>query len=154
MKLTRRVKESFSVIGKEGSTRQGEGFIQKLWAESNGGFGEVQTLAKTKEDGSLAGIWGAMTDFSRSFAPWEENFTQGLYLAGIECEDGAEAPEGWSKWTLPGFEYLVAEAAGPEAFQEALRYMEGAGLALAGAAQDFTDPADGKSQQWFPIRKL
>ena len=112
MKLTRRVKESFSVIGKEGSTRQGEGFIQKLWAEANGGFGEVQTLAKTKEDGSLAGIWGAMTDFSRSFAPWEENFTQGLYLAGIECEDGAEAPEGRCRWTLLGLADRVAGGAG------------------------------------------
>lgn len=34
-------KESFAVIGKEGSTNDGEGFIQKLWDDANGHFDEV-----------------------------------------------------------------------------------------------------------------
>ena len=30
------IKEEFVVIGKEGSTSDGEGFIQKLWNDANG----------------------------------------------------------------------------------------------------------------------
>lgn len=41
MKAKRCVKESFVVIGKEGSTLDGEGFIQRLWANANSHFGEV-----------------------------------------------------------------------------------------------------------------
>lgn len=32
------IKERFAVIGKEGSTSDGEGFIQKLWDDANGQF--------------------------------------------------------------------------------------------------------------------
>lgn len=34
------IKKSFSVIGKEGSTDDGQGFIQALWADANGHFDE------------------------------------------------------------------------------------------------------------------
>ena len=40
------IKKSFVVIGKEGSTLDGEGFIQKLWDDANSHFGEVAHLAK------------------------------------------------------------------------------------------------------------
>ena len=40
MKVKRCVKESFVVIGKEGSTLDGDGFIQKLWEDANGAFCE------------------------------------------------------------------------------------------------------------------
>lgn len=40
------IKEAFVVIGKEGSTLDGEGFIQKLWNDANGYFSEVAHLAK------------------------------------------------------------------------------------------------------------
>ena len=69
MKVERCVKESFVVIGKEGSTLDGEGFIQRLWVDANSHFGEVQHLAKKDENGNISGIWGAMSDFSRSFNP-------------------------------------------------------------------------------------
>lgn len=154
MKIEKWDKPSFSIIGKEGSTKDGEGFIQELWQEANARFQEVEPLAKKTESGGLAGIWGAMSDWSRSFAPWEEDFTQGLYLAGIECREGAEAPEGWSKWTVPGFRYLKVEAEGQDPFGEGLRYLKEHGLTLAGAAQDFTDPQSGKSYQLFPIERL
>lgn len=153
MKIEKIEKPSFSVIGKEGSTAGGEGFIQRLWEDANSHFGQVQPLAKTNEEGSLVGVWGLMSDLSRSFAPWEDNFTKGLYLAGVECRDEAEPPEGWVKWNVPGYEYLVAES-GPEAFNEVLQYMEESGLALAGAVHDFTDPKTGTGYQYFPIRKL
>lgn len=154
MKIERVEKGAFSIIGKEGSTSSGEGFIQRLWEEANGHFDQVQSLAKCNEDGQLAGIWGAMSDMGRNFLPWEDGFTRGLYLAGIECLDGAEPPEGWVKWTVPGFVYLAAEAAGPDTFGEVLRYIEEQGLSLAGAVHDFTCPQNGKSYLYFPIEKL
>ena len=35
--------------------------------------------------------------------------TQGDYLAGVECRDDAEAPSGWIKWIIPGYEYIYVE---------------------------------------------
>ena len=69
MKIESRIKESFSVIGKEGSTEDGVGFVQRLWNDANSHFGEIAHLAATDENGNLIGIWGAMTDFSRTFQP-------------------------------------------------------------------------------------
>lgn len=40
------IKEAFVVIGKEGSTLDGAGFIQKLWHDANSHFSEVEHLAK------------------------------------------------------------------------------------------------------------
>ncbi|MBR2719100.1 MAG: GyrI-like domain-containing protein [Clostridia bacterium] len=150
--MERIIKPAFTVIGKEGSTRDGEGFIQRLWAAANGHFGEIAHLAKM-ENGKLAGVWGAMSDFSRSFQPWEDGFTQGLYLAGAECVDGAEPPAGWMKWVIPGYEYIRVES-GPTAFPDTLAYLAQSGLELAGAVHDFTDPATGRGYMCFPIRKL
>ena len=70
MKIERCIKESFVVIGKEGATTDGAGFIQKLWDEANSHFGEIQHLAKKDQDGNINGIWGSMTDFTQSFLPW------------------------------------------------------------------------------------
>lgn len=151
MKLERRIKPSFSVIGKEGSALDGQGFIQKLWEDANSHFGEVQSLAKKDENGNLVGIWGAMSDFSRSFRPWEENFSKGLYLAGVECTDDAAAPEGWAKWIIPGYEYLCAQVESENTFPEVLAYLEANNLSLVGAVHDFTCPATGKNYMYFPI---
>lgn len=96
MDLEKYVKNSFTVIGIEGSTEQGEGFIGRLWNEANFRFGEIESLAKRDSGGNIVGIWGAMTGFSRDFEPWE-NFSRGLYLAGCECADGAKPPAGWTK---------------------------------------------------------
>ena len=52
------IKESFVVIGKEGSTLDGDGFIQRLWANANSHFEEVQHLAKRDTNGAIIGIWG------------------------------------------------------------------------------------------------
>ena len=81
MKVERCEKESFVVIGKEGSSLDGAGFIQKLWEDANSHFEEVKHLAKKDENGNIGGIWGAMSDFSRSFQPWEE-FSRGFILQG------------------------------------------------------------------------
>ena len=150
--MERIIKPAFTVIGKEGSTHDGEGFIQRLWEDANGHFGEIAPLAKT-ENGQLVGVWGAMSDFSRSFQPWEEGFTQGLYLAGAECVDNAQPPAGWTKWIIPGYEYLRVEST-PTAFPDTLAHLAQQGITLAGAVHDFTDPATGKGYMCFPIRKL
>lgn len=154
MEIRKCVKESFVLIGKEGSTEEGTGFIQRLWEDANSHFGEVAHLAKKDESGALAGIWGAMSDFSRSFRPWEENFSRGLYLAGVECADSAEAPAGWTKWIVPGYEYLCAECDHDGVFPEMIEYINTHGLTLAGAVHDYTDPKNGKQYMYFPIRKL
>ncbi len=153
MKLQRCEKKSFTVIGKEGSTSEGDGFIQKLWNDANSHFEEVRPLAKKDEDGQLVGIWGAMSDFSRSFAPWED-FCRGLYLAGVECNDDAEAPEGWTKWIIPGYEYIYVEQEKEDTFSRTLQYLEENGISLAGAVHDFTCPRTGKNYMFFPVRKL
>ena len=152
--VTERVlKESFAVIGKEGSTADGDGFIQKLWDEANAHFDQVAHLAKRDEHGELVGVWGAMTDPTRSFMPWE-GFTKGLYLAGVECIDEAEAPEGWTRWIIPAYEYLRVENEGNDTFAQMRRHMEEEHISLVGAVHDFTSPTTGKNYMFFPIRKL
>lgn len=153
MKFEIRKKERFTVIGKLGSTEEGEGFIQRLWQEANAHFDEVAPLAKKTEDGGFAGFWGLMSDKALRFLPWENDFSEGLYLAGVETVDSAEPPEGWVKWVSPGYEYLVAEA-GPTAFTQALEYLKDNGLELAGAVYDYTDPKSGAGYQFFPVRRL
>ena len=153
MKIETYEKESFVVIGKEGATTDGAGFIQKLWDEANSHFGEIAHLAKKDEDGNISGIWGAMSDFSRSFQPWE-GFQKGLYLAGVECNEDAKAPDGWAKWVIPGYEYIYVERENDHTFSEVIRYMKGNGIALAGAVHDFTCPQTGKGYMFFPIREL
>ena len=148
------IKASFTVIGKEGSTHDGDGFIQRLWEDVNTHFPEIAHLAKKDDNGELAGLWGAMSDFSRSFQPWEYGFREGLYLAGCECEDDAQPPEGWSKWVVPAYEYLYAERTHDRAFQEMMMYLFQNQFSMAGAAQDYTDPKTGKNYIFIPIRRL
>ena len=147
------IKEEFVVIGKEGSTLDGKGFIQKLWNDANSHFNEIAHLAKKDVNGKLVGIWGAMSDISRSFKPWEDDFSKGLYLAGVECVDNAETPDGWTKWTIPGYEYIVVENH-EGVFEETIRKINEKGIALVGAVHDYTDPATGKDYLYFPIREL
>lgn len=153
MKVNQVRKEPFTVIGKEGSTSDGEDFIQKLWEDANAHFGEVGHLAKKDENGNLCGIWGVMSDFSRSFNPWED-FDKGLYLAGVECNDDAKAPDGWTKWRIPGYEYIYVEREGEDVFQKVMEYLKDNGIPLAGAIHDFTCPKTGKNYMYFPVKKL
>lgn len=152
-KFERCEKKSFAVIGKEGSSLDGAGFIQKLWDDANSHFEEVRHLAKKDEKGNIAGIWGAMSDFSRFFHPWED-FSKGLYLAGVECNDDAEAPDGWTKWMIPGYEYIYVECEDEDTFSKTIKYLEDNGIPLVGAVHDFVCPQTGKNYMFFPVRKL
>ncbi len=154
MKMNKCKKESFVVIGKEGTTEEGKGFIQRLWNDANTHFNEVAHLAKKDGDGRILGIWGAMSDFSHSFMPWENNFSQGLYLAGVECDNAAEAPEGWTKWVIPGYEYIYVENEGNDTFGKVIQYLEENNIPLAGTVHDFNCPETGKGYMFFPIRRL
>lgn len=154
MKIDTCVKATFSVIGKEGATFAGDGFIPRLWQDAYAHFDEISYLAKRDESGGIVGIWGAMTDFSRSFLPWEDGFSKGLYLAGVESLDDAFAPDGWTKWTVPSYEYLYVVSEGPRTFSLMLQYLSDNGIALAGAVHDFTCPATDTRYMFFPIRRL
>ena len=154
MKIEKIIKPSFSVIGKEGSTLDGQGFIRNLWDDVNSHFYEVESLIKRDENGNFSGIWGAMSDCSRSFKPWEENFSKGLYLAGFECIDTIHVPEGWIKWTIPGYEYLCVEFENNRTFLDVLEYMHSNNLSLIGAVHDYTCPISGINYMYFPINTI
>ena len=115
--------------------------------------GMMDNLAKKDAKGNLVGIWGAMSDLSHTFKPWEDGFRKGLYLAGVECVDGAEPPAGWTKWTIPSYEYIVVENH-PGVFEETIGHMKEKGSSLVGAVHDYTDPVTGTGYMYFPIRKI
>ena len=154
MEINKCTKESFSVIGKEGSTNDGPQFIQNLWADANAHFGEIAHLARKDEEGKLLGIWGAMSDLTHSFKPWGDNFTKGLYLAGVEVDNDSDAPEGWTKWTIPAYEYIYVQTENLNTFWEVINYLKKNKIQLVGAVHDFTCPQSGKPYMFFPIKKL
>ena len=155
MDITRLTKESFSVIGKEGSTDDGPGFIQKLWADANAHYAEIEPLVKKAASGAPVGFWGAMSDMAMQFQPWEDNLSRGRYLAGAEVIAGAEAPAGWTKWTVPGYECLRVKDGGGGTLPAALGYMSENGLELAGAINEFYDPEEDMRMYLFlPVKRV
>ncbi len=114
----------------------------------------MSELAKRDGNGNFVGCWGAMSDFSLEFKPWENDFSEGLYLAGIECDDSASAPDGWTKWTLPAFRFVKIECDGKITFRDGLALLEQKGYSLAGAIQDFTDLVFGKDYICLPIERI
>ena len=147
-------KASFVVIGKEGSTRDGKGFVDVLWNKMYKDFKQIKHLVKKDEEGNIAGIWGAMSDFKRTFNPWENDFSKGLYLAGVECKEDAIAPKGWVKWVIPAYEYVYVEVEDEETFSDVIYYLEDEGIELVGSVHDYVDPSTGINYMYFPIRKL
>ena len=83
MDIKKCIKEAFSVIGKEGTTNDGDGFIQRLWEDANNHYDEIAALVKTDENGNPVGFWGAMSDFSRSFMPWKM-VCQKVYISPVQ----------------------------------------------------------------------
>ena len=83
---------------------------------------------------------------------------RGIYLCRCllytsECVDNAEAPAGWTKWIIPGYEYIVVENHNG-AFEDTIKQMHEDGMSLVGAVPDYTDPATGKGYMYFPIREI
>ncbi len=151
--MERMIQPAFSVIGREGSTQDGEGFVMRLWQQANQHFSEAAHLAKRDANGALHAMWGSMSAPDRGFAPWTDGFSCGLYLAGFEALPEAAPPEGWVRWDVPGFE-AIRVPAGEGAFAQGLALLKAEGLELAMAQQDYTDPATGRSYLLFPVRRL
>ncbi|MFD0713033.1 GyrI-like domain-containing protein [Paenibacillus sp. GCM10027626] len=156
MKVTIEGKESFTVIGKlgQGLAAEGKDWIPALWQEANQNFDEIRTLAKTDDEGNIAGIWGAMSDISESFQRWTE---QGKYLAGCEVLDDAAAPAGWTKWVIPSYKYAII-GCNMDTYQERFHYMvneylPNKGHSIVGAVHEFYNPkeTDGNLYLYFPI---
>ncbi|MGD1823011.1 MAG: AraC family transcriptional regulator [Pleomorphochaeta sp.] len=154
MKIEKCIKKTFSVMGKQGSTNDGDSFIEKLWIRANTNFPEVADIAKKDEKGNLIGVWGLMSDFSHSFKPWEENFSKGLYLAGVEIDNNQPPIENWVKWSVPSFEYLCVEVENENTFNDVINYMKENQIELVGAVHDFRDSINNKNYMYFPIRKI
>lgn len=152
MKYQRVSLPAFRVIGIAGSTDDGADFIRRLWDEANARFGEIAAHALTDENGAPR-VWGLMSDMAMDFRPWEDGFTRGRYLAGVEASQDAPVPEGWEAWTSPAYEYVTAPQDGPEAFAAALGYLAENGLELVGAAYDRPVPGNG-GFIYLPVRKL
>lgn len=144
-----------SVIGKQGLCTKECNIVGDLWKQANSCFAEVAALGMKNADGSYTGFWGAMSDETLSFRPWTENFSRGLYLAGVEVRADAVAPAGWAKWTLPARKYLVVDVSMEtyaETFSKTLgETLPGLKMKLSGAVCDYTEPSTGRNKLFFPV---
>ncbi len=106
-------------------------------------------------DGSYVGFWGAMSDETMSFMPWTDDFSRGLYLAGVEVYEDTPVPDGWVKWVMPARKYLVTEVQPDydgETFEAVINNLiPELGIRLAGAVCDFTEPSTGQIKLFFPV---
>ena len=144
-----------AIIGQEGFCTKEKNAVGDLWEQANSRFGEVADIAMKNADGSYVGFWGAMSDETMSFMPWTDDFSRGLYLAGVEVYEDAPVPAGWVKWVMPARKYLVTEVT-PDSYAETFRnvidrLIPQLGLKLAGAVCDFTEPATGQNKLFFPV---
>lgn len=144
-----------AIIGKEGLCTEEKNIVQDLWREANSHFDEVAALGMKEAGGSYVGFWGAMSDESRAFQPWSNQFSRGLYLAGVEAYTDSVAPEGWTKWILPARKYLVVEvdpSQYADTFYTVINHLiPQKRLKLSGAVCDYTEPATGKNKLFFPV---
>ena len=144
-----------AVIGKAGLCTKEKNIVQDLWQQANSNFNEVASLGMKNSDGSFVGFWGAMSDETLSFMPWTDNFSRGLYLAGIEVYEDTVVPSGWVKWIMPARKYLVTEV-NPENYGKIFenvinQLIPELGMKLAGAVCDFTEPTTGQNKLFFPV---
>lgn len=101
-------KDTFSVIGKMGmgSAKNPMEWIGGIWEKANADFAQIQSIAKYDADGTLCGLWGAMSDVNERFERWSD---EGKYLAGCEVTSGAVPPKGFTKWTIPAQTYVAVK---------------------------------------------
>ena len=144
-----------AIIGREGLCTKEKNVVQDLWQQANSNFGDVADIGMKNADGSFVGFWGAMSDKTKSFMPWTDDFSRGLYLAGVEVYEDAAVPDGWVKWVMPARKYLVTEVQAEnygKVFEYAIKSLiPELGLKLAGAVCDFTEPATGQNKLFFPV---
>ena len=144
-----------AIIGKEGLCTKEKNAVQDLWQQANSNFSDIADLGMKNADGSFVGFWGAMSDETMSFLPWTDDFSRGLYLAGIEVYEDTPVPDGWVTWVMPARKYLVTEVH-PKTYGTIFEYVIQSlipelRLKLAGAVCDFTEPATGQNKLFFPV---
>ncbi len=144
-----------AIIGKEGLCTKEKNVVENLWQQVNSNFSDIADIGMKNADGSFVGFWGAMSDETMSFMPWTDNFSRGLYLAGIEVYKDTEVPSGWVKWVMPARKYLVTEV-DPQNYRETFENVISSlipelGMKLAGAVCDFTEPSTGQNKLFFPV---
>ena len=144
-------KSSFSVIGKEGSgpLENATNWIQPLWPALNREIAGLMPLVKQPPV-----AWGAMQNLKRDFSPWDSK--GGLYLAGLEVENTAEAPENCTKWTIPAQTYAVVKTtleAMPQVYSQMPDLLAAQGQMLCAAVQErYPNPQNPTQiELWFPI---
>lgn len=147
-----------AVIGIEGFCTKNTNVVSELWKTSNVNFSDVAQLGMKEKDGSYVGFWGLMSDVTRNYLPWDNDYSTGYYLAGIEVYNDTPVPDGWTKWILPRRTYLVIEIENNK-YQETLWYgikeeIPKLGYKLSGAVCDYTKPKTGKNSLFFPISKI
>ena len=144
-----------AMIGRECFCTKEKNEVPDLWKQVNSRFHELADIGMKNADGSYVGFWGAMSDETMSFLPWTDDFSRGLYLAGIEVYEDTAVPAGWVKWVMPARKYLVMEI-DPDCYEETFRtvidrLIPELGMKLAGAVCDFTEPATGQNKLFFPV---
>lgn len=137
-------KPSFSVCGIEGSTNDGDGFIQNLYKRL---FTEKKVPIGNE-------VYGLMSNFDEFLAPWE-NLNKGLYLAGVIVPSEFDVPEGYTKWDVPAHSYiccLVDEGKYMDYLNHIYYYyLDYNRYDLVGAIFDYN--LDGKDYLLFPVEK-
>jgi len=149
-------RDAITLIGREGrgDGARGSQWVPLLWRDLQVNMAEIAQLVLRDESGKPRGIWGAMSDVTRRFLPWDG---EGLYLAGFEVSPEAEAPAGWAKWVLPANEYIVVDCT-PQTygavFQNTLLHaLPENDLELVGAVHEYYDPQspNGGMSLFFPV---
>lgn len=146
-----------SVIGKEGLCTKEHNIVSALWADANAHFDEIAALGMKETNGSYVGFWGLMSDKGMNYHPWEDGFSTGLYLAGLEVDNSCTTPADWVKWTVPERCYLIVEIENglyQAAFRWGLEELTRRGLRLSGAVCDYTKPKTGKNYLFFPYEAI
>ena len=144
-----------AIIGQEGFCTKEKNEVRNLWKQANLRFSDVADIGMKHADGSYVGFRGAMSDETMSFMPWTDDFSRGLYLAGIEVYEDTPVPAGWVKWIMPARKYLVTEV-DLESYEETIQnvinhLIPELGMKLAGAVCDFTEPTTGQNKLFFPV---
>src|SRR5574344_703251 len=150
-------KSAFQVIGKEGSTDEGEGFIKKLYLDLEKHFTDIEPFVK-KVKGKVEGQYGLMSDFAYKFKPWEENFTKGLYLAGpVLSSKGLDHDiKGFKVWSVKEQDYFEVELEKDDNYQEVFNHFVYYQIpfemkTLSGAAFDYYSFSKQKQYILFPV---
>lgn len=149
--------EPFCVIGLVAEADKTNG----IWTKMNKLGGELMPMARRDEDGDIMGAWGLTTEDTLSFKLSQKDNPRLLYMAGLEVEDTAHPPKGFTKWIVPGSDYIygVVQNSKKETLNALLQYAEAHELEITGYPQEFMPPmangqpsAQGTMYLFLPVK--